>query len=53
MELWSRRKFFLTSLAGSAVAGANKLFGRDTVTDQTRPLRCRRKPKMSLKASAR
>lgn len=27
MELWSRRKFFLTSLAGSAVAGANKLFG--------------------------
>jgi N4-(beta-N-acetylglucosaminyl)-L-asparaginase len=30
MELWSRRKFFLTSLAGSAVAGADKLFGRDT-----------------------
>src|ERR1700693_2351728 len=29
MELWSRRKFFLTSLAGSAVASANKLFGRD------------------------
>jgi len=29
MEIWSRRKFFLTSLAGSAVAGANKLFGRD------------------------
>ena len=28
MELWSRRKFFLTSLAGSAIAGANKLFGR-------------------------
>src|SRR6266851_2552400 len=28
MELWSRRRFFLTSLAGSAVAGANKLFGR-------------------------
>jgi N4-(beta-N-acetylglucosaminyl)-L-asparaginase len=28
MELWTRRKFFLTSLAGSAVAGANKLFGR-------------------------
>jgi N4-(beta-N-acetylglucosaminyl)-L-asparaginase len=27
MELWSRRKFFLTSLAGSAIAGANKLFG--------------------------
>jgi N4-(beta-N-acetylglucosaminyl)-L-asparaginase len=30
MELWSRRKFFLTSLAGSAVAGAGKLFGRAT-----------------------
>src|SRR5260370_7161501 len=28
MELWSRRKFFLTSLAGSAVASAGKLFGR-------------------------
>jgi N4-(beta-N-acetylglucosaminyl)-L-asparaginase len=27
MELWSRRKFFLTSLAGSAVASINKLFG--------------------------
>lgn len=28
MDLWSRRKFFLTSLAGTALAGANKLFGR-------------------------
>src|SRR5712671_1471653 len=28
MELWSRRKFFLTSLVGSAVASAGKLFGR-------------------------
>ncbi len=28
MELWSRRKFFLTSLAGSAVASAGRLFGR-------------------------
>jgi N4-(beta-N-acetylglucosaminyl)-L-asparaginase len=27
MELWSRRKFFLTSLAGSVIAGAGKLFG--------------------------
>jgi N4-(beta-N-acetylglucosaminyl)-L-asparaginase len=27
MELWSRRKFFFTSLAGTALAGANKLFG--------------------------
>src|ERR1700682_6351981 len=32
MELWSRRRFFLTSLAGSAIAGANKLFGR-TLSD--------------------
>ena len=28
MEPWSRRKFFLASLAGSAIAGAGKLFGR-------------------------
>jgi N4-(beta-N-acetylglucosaminyl)-L-asparaginase len=27
MDLWTRRKFFLTSLAGSAVASAAKLFG--------------------------
>src|SRR4029077_20257235 len=27
MELWSRRKFFLGSLAGSAVASTGKLFG--------------------------
>jgi N4-(beta-N-acetylglucosaminyl)-L-asparaginase len=27
MERWSRRKFFLASLAGSAIAGAGKLFG--------------------------
>jgi N4-(beta-N-acetylglucosaminyl)-L-asparaginase len=31
MEMWSRRKFFLTSLAGSALASANKLFGRTPV----------------------
>src|SRR5260370_13119794 len=28
MDLWPRRKFFLPSLAGSALAGANKLFGQ-------------------------
>src|SRR5450759_2191828 len=40
MELWSRRKFFLTSLAGSAVASANKLFGRDTNSETANtPLR--------------
>jgi N4-(beta-N-acetylglucosaminyl)-L-asparaginase len=27
MQIWSRRRFFLTSLAGGAVAGAGKLFG--------------------------
>lgn len=27
MELWSRRRFFLTSLAGGALARASKLFG--------------------------
>jgi len=27
MSLWSRRRFFLTSLAGTAVAGTPKLFG--------------------------
>jgi len=30
MSLWSRRKFFLTSLAGSAAAGVTNLFGRAT-----------------------
>src|ERR1700688_4773856 len=30
MEIWSRRKFFLTSLVGSAIASANKLFARGT-----------------------
>jgi N4-(beta-N-acetylglucosaminyl)-L-asparaginase len=30
MSLWSRRKFFLTSLAGSAAAGVTSLFGRPT-----------------------
>src|SRR2546423_10814514 len=28
MELWSRRKFFLTSLAGSAIASVSNVFGR-------------------------
>ena len=33
MEPWSRRRFFLTSLAGSALAGATKLFGRTRDND--------------------
>ncbi|HEY1483136.1 MAG TPA: N(4)-(beta-N-acetylglucosaminyl)-L-asparaginase [Candidatus Acidoferrum sp.] len=28
MDRWTRRKFFVTSLAGSALAGAGRLFGR-------------------------
>jgi N4-(beta-N-acetylglucosaminyl)-L-asparaginase len=28
MDLWTRRKFFVASLAGSALAGAGKLFGK-------------------------
>jgi N4-(beta-N-acetylglucosaminyl)-L-asparaginase len=32
MDLWSRRKFFLASLAGSAAVSAHKLFGRYTNT---------------------
>jgi N4-(beta-N-acetylglucosaminyl)-L-asparaginase len=28
MDLWTRRRFFVTSLAGSALAGAGKLFGK-------------------------
>jgi N4-(beta-N-acetylglucosaminyl)-L-asparaginase len=30
MSLWSRRRFFLTSLAGSAAVGVTNLFGRAT-----------------------
>src|SRR3984893_14750595 len=37
MELWSRRKFFLTSLASSAVAGAGKLFGAASASAATAP----------------
>jgi len=37
MELWSRRKFFLTSLAGSAVASAGKLFGRTPLNNGDAP----------------
>ena len=33
MELWTRRKFFLTSLASSAVASAGKLFGAGSAAD--------------------
>src|SRR5262249_52127198 len=36
MELWTRRKFFLNSLTGSAVAGVSKLFGA-TPSSPSRP----------------
>src|SRR5229473_8573857 len=39
MELWSRRKFFFTSLAGSAVASAGKLFGRSHSNGSDAPTR--------------
>src|SRR5215468_2096277 len=32
MSLWSRRKFFLTSLAGGAVASGGKLFAADPIS---------------------
>jgi N4-(beta-N-acetylglucosaminyl)-L-asparaginase len=43
MDNWTRRKFFLTTLAGSVAAGARNLFGGQTVAAQpaaqgTRPL---------------
>ena len=28
MELWTRRKFFVSSVVGGALAGAGRLFGR-------------------------
>ena len=34
MEPWSRRKFFLTSLAGSFVVGAGKVFGRSLSAEE-------------------
>jgi hypothetical protein len=38
MDRWTRRKFFLTSLAGSAFAGVGKLFGKTLeVTEGSRP----------------
>ncbi len=37
MELWSRRKFFLTSLGSSFVAGAGKAFGRTLSADKVEP----------------
>jgi N4-(beta-N-acetylglucosaminyl)-L-asparaginase len=38
MEQWTRRKFFLTSLAGSAVASVSKLFGAAPPSGITAPL---------------
>jgi len=37
MELWSRRRFFLTSLVGSAVASAGKLWGATPAAGVNRP----------------
>jgi N4-(beta-N-acetylglucosaminyl)-L-asparaginase len=38
MERWTRRKFFLTSLAGSVAAGTAKLFGRTVPAEAGRML---------------
>src|SRR6202011_5303226 len=36
MDLWTRRRFFLTSLAGSALAGTGKLFGKTFAAEKGR-----------------
>jgi N4-(beta-N-acetylglucosaminyl)-L-asparaginase len=38
MKLWTRRKFFLTSLASSAVVGAGKLFGSTPAVEAAAPV---------------
>jgi N4-(beta-N-acetylglucosaminyl)-L-asparaginase len=38
MERWTRRKFFLTSLAGSAAASVGKLFGKTLPVAPSEPL---------------
>src|SRR5260221_12960721 len=35
MSLWSRRRFFLTSLAGTAAAGTTNLFGANVPANGT------------------
>src|SRR5690242_16012523 len=53
MELWSRRKFFLTSLASSALASTNKLFGRNPSNgDSALPLASLAPPATGLPAAA-
>jgi N4-(beta-N-acetylglucosaminyl)-L-asparaginase len=37
MDLWTRRRFFLTSLAGSALAGTGKLFGKVLTPEEKTP----------------
>jgi N4-(beta-N-acetylglucosaminyl)-L-asparaginase len=34
MDLWTRRKFFVTSLAGGALAGAQRLLGKNSPTSE-------------------
>jgi N4-(beta-N-acetylglucosaminyl)-L-asparaginase len=38
MDLWTRRKFFATTLAGSALAGSSRLFGKTASTDEAASL---------------
>jgi N4-(beta-N-acetylglucosaminyl)-L-asparaginase len=48
MDLWSRRKFFLTSLAGSAVASAGRLFGASPADAAVAPAAAARQGKRPL-----
>src|SRR5689334_15971832 len=52
MELWSRRKFFLTSLAGSALAGASKLFGGTSRDGYGEPSLAKLTPRAQGKAAS-
>ena len=53
MELWSRRKFFLTSLAGSALAGTSKLFGGTSRNGDGEPSLASLTPRAQSKAASR
>src|SRR5689334_11053575 len=52
MELWSRRKFFLTSLAGSALAGASNLFGGTSRVGYGEPSLAKLTPRAQGKAAS-
>ncbi len=51
MDMWSRRKFFLASLASSFAAGAGKLFGRSLPADASVLLDGERAPLSAIPAA--